>query len=234
MAAGWLGAVGLQTPARRSEPDTIGRVGAADPHKLFAHAEAFRRASELLAPGPRATPARLAPDIANGVLALELYLKCLLMLSKGKYPHVHSILALFHDLPSDEISRLRGLHREVFRAFHPAPPTPRGAHETGVAPGPSDARASDHGPPGTSDNATTKAADRAAGSATTNAQADAALDRILAGAKDAFQIARYMYEEVHAGPGGIPDVSVVTDVVRGRILQLAPELAHSGAAGSDH
>lgn len=167
-------------------------MATAEPHRLFAQAEAFRDASHKLLPGSDAGLARLAPYIANSVLALELYLKCLLMLSKGKYPHVHSVLALFYDLPDDEIERLRKLHRGVYRAHHP------------------------HLSDG---DAGAGSRDRAV-----DASADAALEHILRGAKDAFQIARYIYEREEQGPEGIPDVTVVSDVVRGRILTMAPEL----------
>ena len=60
-----------------------------------------------------ATAERLAPYIANSVFTLELYLKCLLMRVTGKYAQVHSAQALFFDLPSDEIHRLRNLHRQI-------------------------------------------------------------------------------------------------------------------------
>lgn len=171
-------------------------MATADPHALFRHAEAFQAASRRLLPELGAPLDRLAPYIATSVLALELYLKCLLVLVKGRYPHVHSVLALFYDLPEDEIARIRKLHRQIHRAHFP----------TSTA-GPARSSAS-----GAAD------AERAATDA-----ADARLDAILQGAKDAFTVVRYAYERDGAATGGIPDVTVVTDAVRGRLLALRPE-----------
>ena len=164
-------------------------MAVADPLQLFRHAEAFHDASRAIAPEPGADPERLAPYIANSVFALELYLKCLLMHVKGKYPQIHSVQALFHDLPSDEIHRVRKLHREIYRAHFPQP----------------------------------RQADRKDG----DDAADARLEAILAGAKDAFTAARYGYESGPDAGGrlGVPDVGVAIAAVRGRILALEPAWA---------
>lgn len=172
-------------------------MAAADPYRLFVQAEAFHEASRKLLPAPHdheaSYPERLAPYIANSVFTLELYLKCLLMIVKGKYPQLHSVQALFFDLPDDEIERVRKLHRHIYRAHFPA----------GSA-----------------------ASDRARGGRTrkpnVQVEADARLDEILAGAKDAFTSARYAYERHEGSDQGIPDVTVVTGAVRGRILALEP------------
>lgn len=171
-------------------------MATADPHALFRHAEGFRAASQRLLPERGAPREHLAPYIATSVFALELYLKCLLMVVKGKYPQVHSVLALFYDLPEDEISRIRKLHRQIHRAHFPA--------ETAE---PARASRSDSG---TSERDATD-------------PADARLDAILHGAKGAFTVVRYGYERTGADERGIPDVSVVTEAVRGHLLALRPE-----------
>lgn len=53
------------------------------------------------------------------------------------------------------------------------------------------------------------------------ADADAAFEGIVRGARDAFQISRYLYE---LGGGDLPDVTPVSTVLRGRILTLEPRL----------
>ena len=138
---------------------------------------------------------RLAPYIANSVFALELYLKCLLMVVKGKYPQVHSVVALFYDLPDDEIARLRKLHRQIHRAHFPAGSDLAASPPRSAAPHPESAAAA----------------------------ADARLEAILQGAKDAFTVVRYAYERPAEAAGGIPDVTVATETVRGRLLVLRPE-----------
>lgn len=168
-------------------------MATADPYRLFRQAEAFHAASGKLLPEPGAPMEQLAPYIANSVFALELYLKCLLMCVKGKYPQVHSVQALFFDLPTAEIDRLRKLHRQLYRAHFPAEP--------------SATRASRRGPDRTADF---------------GVAADDRLDQILAGAKDAFYTARYVYERNGLEGEGIPDVTVVTTIVRGRIAELEP------------
>lgn len=178
---------------RTPHPPLDWPMAVADPDRLFLQAEAFHAASRKLLPERDATPEQFAPYIANSVFALELYLKCLLMCVKGKYPQVHSAQALFFDLPEAEIERLRKLHRRIYRLHFPA----------------SDAFRE----PGLRDDAGTYPVERAA---------DDRLDEILAGAKDAFHVARYFYERAGAASAVIPDVTVVTTVVRGRILELEP------------
>ena len=158
-------------------------MATADPYALFRHAEAFERASVRLAPAPGEPAEALAPYVVNSVFALELYLKCLLVVVKGKYPQVHSVQALFFDLPDDEVRRVRKLHRQIFRA-----------HAVGAGSGGNDL-------------------DR---------RADHRFDDILAGAKDAFTVARYRYEDARGAPEGIPDVGVIIASVRGRLLSLRP------------
>lgn len=199
-------------------------MGAADPHTLFRHAAAFERASALLAPG-RSAPGGsegvgpggsttggaqgvgLAPYVVNSVFALELYLKCLLMCVKGKYPQLHSIQALFFDLPDDEIARVRKLHRQIYQAHEASSPTGASGRLDG-------ARRAARGEPR-----------RSKGSRTDDLaeRADARFDAILAGAKDAFTLGRYGYEAPTSGGVEVPDVGVIIACVRGRILVLHPE-----------
>lgn len=171
----------------------------ADPHALFRHAAAFERASERLAPTAGEPPEALAPYVVNSVFALELYLKCLLVCVKGKYPQVHSVQALFFDLPEDETYRVRKLHRQIFKAH---------AAGSGLA----EVRGSRADRPGRQNLGNDL-----------DLRADHRFDEILAGAKDAFTVARYRYEDAPGAPEGIPDVSVIIASVRGRLLALRPE-----------
>lgn len=174
-------------------------MATAEPHALFRHAAAFEHASVRLAPTAEEPAEALAPYVVNSVFALELYLKCLLVLVKGKYPQVHSVQALFFDLPDDEILRVRKLHRQIFRA-----------HAAGAGNGAS--RGGGSGRRGTRDRVDDL-----------DLRADHLFDDILAGAKDAFTVARYRYEDAAGAPDGIPDVGVIIASVRGRLLTLRPE-----------
>ena len=177
----------------------------ADPHELFRHAAAFERASERLAPGPDAPSEALAPYVVNSVFALELYLKCLLICVKGKYPQVHSVQALFFDLPEDEMRRVYKLHRQIYRAHAAAE---SGDRAGGDAPG-ADRRG----------GAGSRGPDRPT---ELDRRADQRFDTILEGAKDAFTVARYRYENALGVPNSIPDVGVISASVRGRLLTLRP------------
>ena len=176
-------------------------MATADPHALFRHAEAFEHASVRLSPSRDESPEALAPYVVNSVFALELYLKCLLVVVKGKYPQVHSVQALFFDLPEDEIRRVRKLHQRIFRAHAVGARAGLGRGEKHRRSG----RRGHHEP------------------ADLDVQADERFDAILAGAKDAFTVARYRYEDAPGAAEGIPDVGVVIASVRGRLLALHPE-----------
>lgn len=161
-------------------------MATADPRRVFAQAEAFAAAADTLRPAPGAPPEALAPYIACSVFACELYLKCLLLLAKGKFPQIHNLQALFADLPAPEAGRVRRLHQRMYHSHFPA------------------ADASDP------------------------SAADARFDAILAGSRDAFHLARYLYEAHARQRDGIPDVTPVLTAVRGRILTLEPGFAARG------
>ena len=177
-------------------------MATADPHALFRHAEAFEQASVRLAPAPDEPAEALAPYVVNSVFALELYLKCLLVVVKGTYPQVHSVQALFFDLPDDEIRRVRKLHRQIFRA-HAAGAGERAPREVGAGRAGARVDVDD-----------------------LDERADRRFDDILAGAKDAFTVARYRYEDAAGSAEGIPDVGVIIASVRGRLLVLRPAWRH--------
>lgn len=78
------------------------------------HADAMAAAARRVRPEPGGDP---APYMLLQALATELTLKALLMASKGRYPRVHALRALWGDLPSEVQEQLLALHREVFRSF---------------------------------------------------------------------------------------------------------------------
>ena len=159
----------------------------ADPRTVFDHAEAFARAADRLRPDAPGVDA--APYLVVAALACELSLKCLLLLVKQRYPRVHSLHALWGDLPEDEQRRVLRLHRRVYL---------------------------DHRPDASPD------------------AADGRFEAILAGARDAMQLARYRFEEDDEVPrdggmrdggtrdAGVPDPTPIRHALRGRILQLEP------------
>lgn len=91
----------------------------ADPATVFVQADAFDRAAARLRPGRGDATADVAPYLMTSAFACELYLKCLLLLAKGKYPQIHNLAALWNDLPADEAERVLRLHRRFYRDFVP-------------------------------------------------------------------------------------------------------------------
>lgn len=83
---------------------------------LLARADAMAAAANRLRPSPGEDPAAY---LLLRSLATELTLKGLLAASKGRYPRLHSLRALFGDLPDEERERVERLHRRLFRDHHP-------------------------------------------------------------------------------------------------------------------
>jgi hypothetical protein len=82
-----------------------------DPKQLFKAAEVFREARDLLYSKLRETRLRLAvPWGVNDALALELHLKCLLLIEQGTYPEEHNLKELFRNLSRQTKDVLRKEH----------------------------------------------------------------------------------------------------------------------------
>ncbi len=77
-----------------------------DPFKVFMNAEGFRRADILLRTkqDPQLAVAVASPALVLSAFASELYMKCILVIEKGKAPGWHHLKNLF-DLISPAIQR---------------------------------------------------------------------------------------------------------------------------------
>jgi hypothetical protein len=89
-----------------------------DPKLAFTSAEAFLEVCKVLCAAVRNGNTRiLALALAtNAAFALEMYLKCLLLLEQGQAPRGHDLHKLFHALSSTTQSQLTKDHEELVKS----------------------------------------------------------------------------------------------------------------------
>jgi hypothetical protein len=79
-----------------------------DPKRVFDSAWAFAQAAQSMVPKGKAL---VIPHAANAALSTELFLKCLAILERGKYPSdpriAHDLKKLFEFLPSESQAAIR-------------------------------------------------------------------------------------------------------------------------------